>query len=288
LIQPIIDWAYNYLDSAGGIRREDLFLKEAASVVFPNVKQEKAQNFLSLIFSVSEKFNFLEENKELQKSWYLKDENKEKALQFLKYIEKEVKNFGHPLGDEKFAELIREASIKHNIISENVALSYLDISKKFGKNILGEFGLVNWPEINPRGVREKAHLIFKREKKPLHFVELANLINNVPQWPRKVHCQTIHNELIKDQRFVLVGRGTYALKEWGYEEGTVSDVIKNLLLKKGPLEASEVIRLVKEQRFIKENTILLNLQDKNLFCRLSDGRYILKKGGKKKYAIQGV
>ncbi len=286
LIEPMINWAYEHLNSFGGIRQEKIFFREFAYSMFPRANEDGAKRFFSLILAASDKFRDLPENKEMEKGWYLADENKEKALQFLKYIEKEIKNSNRPVPQSDFNILIREAASKCGIISENIALSYLNLSKKFGLNILDEFGLNNCPEINPRGVREKAYLIFRREKQPLHFIQLAKVINNVPQWPKKVHYQTIHNELIKDPRFVLVGRGMYALKEWGYEPGTVSDILKKILSQKGMLPADELIKLVKEQRFIKENTILLGLQNKNIFCRLPDGNYRLKRGSKKSEPIR--
>lgn len=288
IVAPIVDWAYNHLSLVGGVRTEKDFFNEASQVLFPNIKADKAKNFFSLALTASsDKFQYLPENKDLEKGWYLKKEDKEKALEFLKYAEKEVKNYSRPLPPVDFSALIREAALRHGIDSETVALAHLNFSKKFGLNILGEFGLNNWDEINPRGVREKAYLIFRREKKPLHFVELSKIINGVSDWPKKVHYQTIHNELIKDPRFILIGRGIYALKEWGYEAGTVSEIVKKILQQKGALPPTEIINLVKEQRIIRENTILLNLQNKNLFVRLADGSYGLK-GGKKRYKIQEV
>ncbi len=287
LIDPIIDWTRGHLGSCGGIKSEKVFLQEVARSLFPNTNETKAKNFISLVLAVSEKFNFMPENKEMESGWYLQGDDKERALQFLKYIEKEVKSGDKPMPQSDFGVLIREASAKHNIASESVAASYLNLSKKFGLNILNEFGLNSWPEINPRGVREKAYLVFRQEKQPLHFVQLAKIINNTPQWQKKVHYQTIHNELIKDSRFVLIGRGMYALKEWGYEPGTVLDVLKRILSQKGTMPAGDIISLVKEQRIIKENTILLNLQNRNYFIRQADGSYGLKKGaGKKAYPIQ--
>jgi hypothetical protein len=85
--------------------------------------------------------------------------------------------------------------------------------------------------------------------------------------------QTVHNELIKDSRFVLVGRGVYALKEWGYEPGQVKDIITKILRENGPLTQGEILERVSKQRLVKENTILLNLSNKKNFLRDSQGKY---------------
>ena len=95
--------------------------------------------------------------------------------------------------------------------------TYLTISKNIGKNIFNEIGLVSWPEIRPKGVRDKAYLVLKKDNNPKHFSEIAKLINVAGFQGKKANVQTVHNELIKDNRFVLVGRGMYALSEWGYK-----------------------------------------------------------------------
>ena len=89
--------------------------------------------------------------------------------------------------------------------------------------------------------------------------------------------QTVHNELIKDPRFVLVGRGLYALKEWGYEEGQVKDVILKILKEaRKPLPKEEILAGVLKQRMVKENTVLLNLNNKKYFLKTPEGKYISK------------
>ena len=112
----------------------------------------------------------------------------------------------------------------------------------------------------------------KREGKPLHFLKTAQSIGEQIT-KRPVHAQTVHNELIKDNRFVLVGRGLYALNEWGYQPGIVRDVIKAVLAKHGPLSKDELIKKVLQERHVKENTILINLQNKDHFQKTVDGRF---------------
>ncbi|HBA52442.1 TPA: hypothetical protein DCY68_01420 [Candidatus Azambacteria bacterium] len=76
---------------------------------------------------------------------------------------------------------------------------------------------------------------------------------------------------------MLIGRGIYALKDWGYEPGTVKDVLLNLFKKsRRPLSKDEIINKVTAQRLVKANTILLNLQNRNYFERTADGKYSLK------------
>jgi hypothetical protein len=105
----------------------------------------------------------------------------------------------------------------------------------------------------------------------MHFSEVAKTIGSL--FEKKAHVATCHNELIKDKRFVLVGRGLYALSEWGYSTGVVKDVIADVLKVNGPLTREEVIDKVRNERYVKDNTIVVNLQDASLFKRGKDGKY---------------
>ena len=154
-------------------------------------------------------------------------------------------------------------------------LSYINISKNIGTSPDGKYGLNKWIEINPKGIKDKAYLVLKGENEPIHFTQVATMISKLPFGNGKVHTATVHNELIKDARFVLVGRGLYALKEWGYEPGIVRDIIIKTL-SNGPLTKTEILKKVSKQRFVKENTITLNLQNKSYFLRNSQGKYTIK------------
>jgi len=154
----------------------------------------------------------------------------------------------------------------------------LGVSKELGKNVFGEVGLADWAEVKPKGVRDKAYLVLKKESKPKHFSEIAKLINTTAFSARKANTQTVHNELIKDVRFVLVGRGMYGLSEWGYRPGTVKDVLVDILKSASkPMPKAELVAKVLNNRMVKENTILLNLQDSKVFSKREDGAYVLRK-----------
>jgi|SRR3990167_6144757 len=138
------------------------------------------------------------------------------------------------------------------------------------------WGLVKWPMVNPKNIRDKIYVILHDIKKPLHFSEIADAIKKSEFKRKDVTTQAIHNELIKDSRFVLIGRGIYALREWGYKRGTVADVIAEVLKKEGaPLHRDEIVRRVLKSRQVKETTILLNLQGKPQFKRVAKATYTL-------------
>lgn len=140
----------------------------------------------------------------------------------------------------------------------------------------GRWGLAKWPMVNPKNIRDKIYVILHDHKKPMHFSEIAKAIKKSDFKRKDVTTQAIHNELIKDKRFVLIGRGIYALKEWGYTKGTVADVIVEVLKKESrPLHRDEIVKRVLKSRQVKETTILLNLQGKPQFKRVAKATYAL-------------
>jgi DNA-directed RNA polymerase delta subunit len=125
--------------------------------------------------------------------------------------------------------------------------------------------------IKTKGVRDYAFLVIRKHGSPIHFREVANQITKI--FKKKAHVATTHNELIKDPRFVLVGRGLYALSEWGYMSGVVKDVIRKIIEKNGPLTKDEVISKVMKERYVKENTVAVNLQNPKYFKKDKENRY---------------
>lgn len=139
-----------------------------------------------------------------------------------------------------------------------------------------KWGLAKWPEVNPRSIRDKTYLVLSRHGKPLHFSDIAGRIKDLGSGKRDVTTQAVHNELIKDERFILIGRGIYALSEWGYTPGTVADIITEVLRKEQPLHKDEIIKRVLEKRQVKTTTIILNLQEKDQFQRVAKATYKLR------------
>lgn len=240
----------NYFEKFGGLKREDILLADLGG--------EKHQNEVYFLLNLKQPFQKLGENNDFYYLWLISDESFQTAKKSINVIYNHLQKIGKPLTLKDFVSL--------TLLKKEVLNSYLEISKQIQKNKEGFYGLKDWPEINPRGIKDKAFLVFKKMQKPLHFSIVANLIAGA-------NLQTVHNELIRDARFVLVGRGIYALKEWGYSPGQVKDVIFAVLKEKGPLAKEDVLKKVLEQRQVKENTILLNLSNKKYFLKDPNGRY---------------
>lgn len=162
-----------------------------------------------------------------------------------------------------------------NIADEKEAEGLASTSKHLA-TLNNRWGLIKWPMVNPKNIRDKIYVILKEQGKHMHFNEIAEAIKDSDFKRKDVTTQAIHNELIKDKRFVLIGRGIYALKEWGYKKGTVADIISEVLREANePLHRDEIVKRVLKSRFVKETTILLNLQGKSQFKRVAKATYEL-------------
>lgn len=172
----------------------------------------------------------------------------------------------------QFALALKTAGIKNR--DEETMRRWLLISKRLGRNPLGEWGRTESPHVRIKNTRDFAFLTLKRHGSPMHFTEVAKGIRDL--FKREAHPATTHNELIKDGRFVLVGRGLYALKEWGYAPGVVREVIRGVLERGGALTRDEIIDRVKRERYVKDATIVVNLQHSE-FKRTPEGKFTLSK-----------
>ena len=181
---------------------------------------------------------------------------------------KVIKTHGEPISTE---DLHSKLSYEHPSHVSAIA----SISKHLS-NLKDYWGLNKWPTVNPKNIRDKIYVILADNGKPMHFSDIAKSIKKSDFKRKDVTTQAIHNELIKDKRFVLIGRGIYALDSWGYSKGTVSDIIADVLKKSGaPMHRDDIVKAVLGSRQVKETTILLNLQSKPQFKRVSKATYEL-------------
>ena len=266
--QKTFQYFADQLKNFGDLKKEDILLQELGGRRF--------QPQIYFLLTLGPNFEKVGESDELYPLWTTNQNSLVLAKKVIDSFYTQLKKNNRPLS-------LKDYNPPATLISPNrqVLLTYLEISKKIQKGPESLFGLKDWPEINPRGVKDKAYLVFKKTNRPLHFNRVAGLIVSGPSGPMARRDtalpQTVHNELIRDERFVLVGRGIYALREWGYEPGQVKDVIFKILKKAGkPLTKEEILKKVLEQRLVKENTVLLNLSNKKYFLKASKG-YIVRK-----------
>ncbi len=188
-----------------------------------------------------------------------------------------LKKHGDVMSEDQLISAVQNLSLfKSKSISNKLIISCLSTDKRVRK-LDDKWGLMEWRHVNPRSIRDKSEIVLDKAKKPLHFVEIANRISEIGFDKKVVTVQAVHNELIRYDQFVLVGRGLYALAKWGYQPGTVSDVIERLLDENGAMTKKEIIKEVLERRDVKIGTISLNLQKNPEFVRVGRAVYSLKK-----------
>jgi hypothetical protein len=254
------------LHSLGGIVVEDDFLGHVS-------KDRSLQNYIYFLLVVGEPFRKFKEDEEFRHRWHVNEALAKKVEEALRKLYSNLKNEDLLPKSEmvsKFLGHLQDISEKYK--NQEVIKRWLQISKIIGKNQLGDWGVMSSPNIKTKGMRDYAFLVIRKHGSPIHFREVAKQIGTM--FNKKAHVATTHNELIKDPRFVLVGRGLYALAEWGYAPGVVRDVIRAVINKNGPMTKEEVIDKVMKERYVKENTIIVNLQNPKYFRRDKDGKYI--------------
>lgn len=272
-IREISESITSHLNNLGGLRLDDLFLSELKVLLEDSNLHHWHLRFLSEI--LGQPFYYPADS-DFNNFWYLSGKTIRIVNWFVSKLERLVANKKEDLIIHRQFDAYFTKTTKTHNIPDFIGVNYLSISRKFSINPFGDWGLNQWEEINPKTVGQKAYLILKKHDKPLHFREISEAINRTNFAGRAAHFQTVHNELIKDPRFVLVGRGIYGLTEHGFVPGIAREVIYQILKEEGPLSLEEVVNSVLKQRFLKENTIFLNLQNKKYFKKLEDGRYNVK------------
>ncbi len=262
---PALDELKEIILNLGGIVSEKDLLKHLS-------KDVSNQNHINFLLVVGEQFVREKEDDDFKHRWHVDAELSKKIQTALKRLysklsDDELVIEGDLIND--FLEEVKDVNEKYK--NEEVIKRWLSISHKIGKNPLGEWGKTNSPNVNAKGMRDYAFLVIRKHGSPIHFKEVAKAISQY--FDKKAHVATTHNELIKDPRFVLVGRGLYALAEWGYMSGVVKDVIRKIIEKEGPLTKEEIIKRVLKERYVKENTILVNLQNNKFFKKDKEGKY---------------
>ncbi|HEY5152887.1 MAG TPA: sigma factor-like helix-turn-helix DNA-binding protein [Candidatus Saccharimonadales bacterium] len=252
------------LQQSGGVSRVSELTAKISDA--PNREEQARVAFLS---QLSPELAVVQEDDNFYYSVGIKSVYDEKALQNrVAGLIETIKKIGEPQTIEHIA--------KAADISDPKQAAALASTSKHLATLNGRWGLIKWPMVNPKNIRDKIYVILKENGKHMHFNEIAAAIKDSDFKRKDVTTQAIHNELIKDKRFVLIGRGIYALKEWGYEKGTVADIISEVLREANqPLHRDEIVKRVLKSRFVKETTILLNLQGKPQFKRVAKATYAL-------------
>lgn len=256
----------------GKIMAEDSLLQ------YLGVKSEEDRNAIIFLMHLLEEVeNFMHAN--YKSVWSTIMFNKDMLHRFNEHGKNILDDSGNPLHSNEFIERFKNTDFyKENQaeFTDKVILNFLDLAHEIERNVFDQWGLITWKEITPKDVGDKAYLVMKNHGKPEHYSVITEMINKAKFDSRTAYKETVHNELIKDSRFILIGRGIYALSEWGYKPGVVADVIVEVLKDAhGPLSRDRIIEEVLKRRVVKKNTILVGLSNKKLFKKIGKNLYTL-------------
>jgi DNA-binding CsgD family transcriptional regulator len=253
------------LEKSGKIAR----VSNLANTLTKEASTKIDQARLAFVAELAPKLTVISDNDHFHQSITIATVHDEKKVhKLVSTIIDAIKAIGEPATADVVATQAGHKDPKHT--------EALSTTSKNLATLNGKWGLIKWPTVNPKNIRDKIYVILQQNGKHMHFNEIADAIKKSDFKRKDVTTQAIHNELIKDKRFVLIGRGIYALKEWGYKKGTVADIISDVLKEAGePLHRDEIVKRVLKSRYVKETTILLNLQGKDQFQRTAKATYAL-------------
>lgn len=262
----------------GIITEHGRIIAEENLLMHLNIKDPKEKNALVFILHLVEELdNFIHDN--YKKSWVTVLFNENLLHAFSDESKKIIGGKSAPLPADEFLENFKQTEFyaaNQADLPDKIILNYLELTVEIEKNVFGNWGLTLWKEVTPKDVGDKAYLVMKHHKKPEHYSQITEMINKARFDSRIAYKETVHNELIKDPRFILIGRGIYALSEWGYKPGVVSDVIIDILKQANqPLPKEKIIEEVMKKRMVKKNTILVGLSNKKFFKKVGKNAYAL-------------
>lgn len=272
-LKLVNDLARAVIDKNGGVMTEAKVIGE----VLNTLKSASAVDghIVRLSLHIDADLERMKRTSEFRPFWRVKEISLQTVRDIIKEALKELNKTREVIAQDKLsATIAADLKDKHPTLKAETIISTLETDHRL-KGVQGFFGLMAWRHVNPKSIRDKAYIVLRDKKEPLHFIDIANNITASEFDKKVVTTQAVHNELIRCDLFVLVGRGLYALKEWGYKPGTVAEIISSLLRKKSPLTKQEIIQGVLKQRKVKKGTISLNLQKVPCFVRVGRAVYTL-------------
>ncbi|MGB0757627.1 MAG: sigma factor-like helix-turn-helix DNA-binding protein [Patescibacteria group bacterium] len=264
------------LENLGGLVAEERLLDKLVDMTASERAEAIIRFFMQKL--LHDHFVQLKKSERMLKAWALQSTSVSKYEKLLNIVEQLLEELDDIIATDDLHGKVRAHSDVQDEehVEEHVFENMLHLSSNIEHNPFGHWGYKHWPLIKPKRMNDKIYLVLKNHGKPLHFTDIAEKINETQFDHKKAHPATVHNELILDNdRYVLIGRGIYALKEWGYKAGVVTDIIEDVLRKQGPLSKDEIIEEVLKQRMVKKSTIALMLTNKDLFAKTADGQYEL-------------
>ena len=265
----ISDQAFQLIEEAGGVMREDALI----SKLITN-QQDIGIETLQLILTIDKRFQRLPNTVLFYPYLKLANISQDDVETLCKQGYGHLSKLKETLSlDQLYKAVVQDKQLS---IDKTLFASLIQIDKKIKLINNDLIGLFEWRHINPRTLRDKIYFVLRSSMAPMHFVNIANQIIEYQFDKKKINLQAVHNELIRHNDFILIGRGIYGLSEWGFKSGTVAEVITSILKNKDSMSQDEIISEVLKQRKVKPITVVLSLKNKENFVRIGRKQYALK------------
>ena len=281
IVRPLSDAIVAVLDHHGGVMREDLLFRHVLNV-HEDQNASRAATLFTLRYLLEDRLKLLTPDENFFPAWQLQAAPLHLVHQTIDATLQILEQQNRPMSAKELVQAMQATPFgqTHQYqLPVDALLSYIDVSTRVRRNPYEEYGLASWGSVVPKRMSDKITLVLKREEKPLHFNDITRIINETKFDHRVAYAPTVHNELILNASYVLVGRGIYALKEWGYKPGVVADILVDVMRKATkPMNRDELVSAVLKQRMVKRNTIHLALTNRKLFTKTPTGEYTLNPG----------
>lgn len=276
------------LEQYGGVMEEEFFLENILNYLDTREGSENALLFLAdHIFS--DNVNKVKQDKDFNHLWRIGSVDTDTLKEVIGEIVAQIESYGKPIQLKDLLDNFKNSEYylknKEKFLSattfleateqdiDKVLESYLRASRRVKSNLFEEWGLTSWGTVQPKKINDKIYIVLKKSGQPMHFVEIAKSINETKFDEKIAYPPTVHNELILDDKYVLVGRGIYALREWGYEPGNVANVVEQYLKEGGSKTKDDIIDYVLSKRNVKRSTVYLSLMNNDNIQKTTDGKY---------------
>ena len=234
--------------------------------------------YVNLLLNSLKEIEFVKENNSIKGHWATGTEVSGILRDAFKTIHKQLKDGKNRLySKSEIEEILLKAlcSIDSKLAgkAKKHKSMWLNFSMKINMNPYGEWGSVEQPEISLKNLNSYARLVLRHADKPLHFTDIADRISKLKG--SDIYHPTCHNELVRANDFVNVGRGLYSIEEHGCRHGTTSDIIECVLKesRRKSMSKEDILEEVKKEKRVKDNTILRALNNKNRFRLSEDQKY---------------
>ena len=249
------------------VKRESYVIKKIQAVYKITPEEE---NIIRFFFFIHSKIIYERETREFFAHLSTIREIFEMTKKILRHINNKLKTSDELFKEGEFLNIVEKEIKKHLNFDPDLEdiLEFIKISKLLRKNPWNELGYFEHPRIAPSSLNEKIKIILEIEGRPMHFLEIWEKLKTLsqiedellhPEWKKIYNLHSVHNVLILDPNFIKYGRGKYALKKWGYDEGHIIDLMKKIVEKRKEISIDELYRLVRSQREVSEQTFKIYL-----------------------------